>query len=42
MAKMAKNRQQETVRALDLPAGGTLAKRRPLSADWDYEKTTCE
>ena len=31
--------QLETVRALDLPAGGTLAKRRPLCADGDYEKT---
>ena len=39
---MAKNRQLGTVRALDLPAGGTLAKRRPLCVDWDYEKTACE
>ena len=32
----------DTVRAPDLPAGGTLAKRRPLCVDGDYEKTACE
>ena len=40
--KMAQNDQLETVRTLDLPAGDTLAKRRPLCVDGDYEKTACE
>ena len=47
--KMAKNDQKsaqlaklDTTRALDLPAGGTLAKRRPLCVDGDCEKTACE
>ena len=40
--KWAENGQLETVRTLDLPAGGTLAKRRPLCVDGYYEKTACE
>ena len=40
--KMGDNGQLETGRTLDLPAGGTLAKRRPLFVDGYYEKTACE
>ena len=39
---MALENEQNRVRALDLPAGGILAKRRPVCVDWDYEKTACE